>query len=110
MACARCPFYVPKESTKGQLLAVKEGINKMLEQVDLTDDEREALEGDRDAITALTERLADIPTPVSPTPASWGPGLTTPSSPSLRSWAASQHAPRRTGNEATGGYRHAGGW
>lgn len=74
MACARCPFYVPKESTKGQLLAVKEGINKMLEQVDLTDDEREALEGDRDAITALTERLADIPTPAGPTPRELGTG------------------------------------
>lgn len=72
MACARCPFYVPKESTKGQLLAVKDGINKMLEQVDLTDDEREALEGDRDAITALTQRLADIPTPAGPTPRELG--------------------------------------
>lgn len=30
MACARCPFYVPKESTKCQLLAVKDGINKVL--------------------------------------------------------------------------------
>lgn len=68
MACARCPFYVPKESTKGQLLAVKEGINTMLEQVDLTDDEREALEGDRDAVAALVQRLADIPTPAGPTP------------------------------------------
>ncbi|MBT2472307.1 hypothetical protein J7E97_31785 [Streptomyces sp. ISL-66] len=72
LACARCPFYVPKESTKGQLLAVKDGINKMLEQVDLTDDEREALEGDRDAVTALTQRLADIPTPAGPTPRELG--------------------------------------
>lgn len=72
MACARCPFYVPKESTKGQLLAVKDGINRMLEQVDLTDDEREALEGDRDAVTALVERLADIPTPAGPTPKELG--------------------------------------
>lgn len=72
MACARCPFYVPKESTKGQLLAVKDGINTMLEQLDLTDDEREALEGDRDAVTALTQRLADIPTPAGPTPKELG--------------------------------------
>ncbi|WP_329376998.1 hypothetical protein OG625_05890 [Streptomyces sp. NBC_01351] len=72
MACARCPFYVPKESTKGQLLAVKEGINTMLEQLDLTDDEREALEGDRDAVTALTQHLADIPTPAGPTPRELG--------------------------------------
>jgi hypothetical protein len=72
MACARCPFFVPKESTKGQLLAVKEGINTMLEQIDLTDDEREALEGDRDAVTALVQRLADIPTPAGPTPKELG--------------------------------------
>src|SRR5262249_24557490 len=35
---------------------------------DLTDDERAALEGDRDAITVLAQRLADIPTPAGPTP------------------------------------------
>lgn len=74
LACARCPFYVPKESTKGQLLAVKEGINTMLEQIDLTDDEREALEGDRDAVTALVQRLADVPTPAGPTLKALGTG------------------------------------
>jgi hypothetical protein len=40
----------------------------MLEQLDLTDDERQALEGDRDAVAALAERLADTPTPAGPTP------------------------------------------
>jgi hypothetical protein len=35
----------------------------MLEQLDLTDDERQALEGDREAITALAAKLADGPTP-----------------------------------------------
>ena len=68
LACARCPFYLPKDSTKGQLLEVKAGIEQMLEQLDLTDDERAALEGDRDAVTALAERLADVPTPAGPTP------------------------------------------
>jgi integrase len=72
LACARCPFYVPKDSTKGQLLEVKAGIERMLEQLDLTDDEREALEGDRDAITALADKLADIPTPAGPTPVELG--------------------------------------
>ncbi|MFD3589794.1 hypothetical protein [Streptomyces sp. NPDC058683] len=72
LACARCPFYVPKESTRGQLLKVKGGIEQMLEQLDLTDDEREALEGDRDAVTALAQRLADIPTPAGPTPTERG--------------------------------------
>lgn len=40
----------------------------MLEQLDLADDEREALEGDRDAVAALVEKLADVPTPAGPTP------------------------------------------
>jgi hypothetical protein len=44
----------------------------MLEQLDLTDDEREALEGDREAVTALAERLADTPTPADPTPRELG--------------------------------------
>lgn len=68
LACARCPFYLPKDSTKGQILGVKDGIEQMLEQLDLTDDEREALEGDRDAIAVLADKLADVPTPAGPTP------------------------------------------
>ncbi|MEU3188398.1 tyrosine-type recombinase/integrase [Streptomyces sp. NPDC006923] len=72
LSCARCPFYKPKDSSAGQILAVKDGIAKMLETVDLTDDEREALEGDRDAISALAKRLADTPTPAGPTPAELG--------------------------------------
>ncbi|MFJ1561402.1 hypothetical protein [Streptomyces mirabilis] len=72
LACARCPFYVPKTSSRGQLLAVKDGIDEMLEQLNLTDDEREALEGDREAVTALAERLADTPTPAGPTPRDLG--------------------------------------
>ena len=35
----------------------------MLEQFDLTDGERQALEGDREAITALAAKLADVSTP-----------------------------------------------
>ncbi|MCX4615666.1 tyrosine-type recombinase/integrase [Streptomyces mirabilis] len=67
LACACCPFYVPKTSSRGQLLAVKDDIDEMLEQLNLTDDEREALEGDREAVTALAERLTDTPTPAGPT-------------------------------------------
>ena len=57
----------------------------MLEQLDLTDDERQALEGDHDAITALADKLVDVPTPAGPTPVQLGttrnagdvPGVTT---------------------------------
>jgi len=72
LACARCPFYLPKNTTKGQLLEVKAGIERMLEQLDLTDDERAALEGDHEAVTALADRLAEVPTPGGPTPKELG--------------------------------------
>jgi hypothetical protein len=42
------------------------------EQLDLTDDERHALEGDRDAVAALVDKLADVPTPAGPTPKQLG--------------------------------------
>jgi hypothetical protein len=45
----------------------------MLEQLDLTDDERQALEGDREAITALAAKLADVPTPAGPAPSQLRP-------------------------------------
>lgn len=75
-ACACCQFYVPKQTTHGQLLAVKDGINQMLEQVDLTEDVRAALEGDRESVAPLTQRLADVPTPAGPTPNDLGTGDT----------------------------------
>lgn len=68
LASARCRFCVPKRSTCGQLLAVRDGIDQMLEQLGLTDDERESLEGDRGALMALAERHADTTTPAGPTP------------------------------------------
>lgn len=85
LACARCPFYLPKNSHRGELLAVKDGIDTMLEQLELTDDERVALEGDRDAVTALVERLTDIPTPAAPPPDS-----SPPSRPSSRCTGSSK--------------------
>lgn len=72
LACARCPFYLPKKSSAGQLLEVRSGLDRMLEQLDLTDEERHALEGDRAALAALTERLATVPTPAGPTPKELG--------------------------------------
>ncbi|QUW85387.1 hypothetical protein SMIR_40075 [Streptomyces mirabilis] len=54
------------------LQAVKDGITEMLEQLDLTEDERDALAGDLDAISALADKLADTPTPAGPTPRELG--------------------------------------
>ena len=67
MACARCDFYTPKNSTKAQLLEAKDNLQRMLAAIPLTDDERAAVDG-HIAVDALLERLADVPTPAGPTP------------------------------------------
>ncbi len=66
MACARCDFYLPKQSSEAQLLEAKEGLQKMLVQVPLTDTEHAAVEGDQTAIDRLLAGLARTPTPTGP--------------------------------------------
>jgi integrase len=68
MACARCDFYVPKDSTKAQLLEAKGNLQRMLAEIQLTDDERNAVTDGATAVDHLLERLADVPTPAGPTP------------------------------------------
>jgi len=68
MACARCDFYTPKDSSKGQLLEAKDNLQRMLANVPLTDDERAAVDEGQAALDQLLERLADVPTPMGPTP------------------------------------------
>ena len=63
MACARCDFYVPKESSRADLITSKTGMIRMLQEIPLTDDERAAVEGDQKAIDRLLQRLEDTPTP-----------------------------------------------
>jgi integrase len=68
MACARCDFYTPKTSSKGQFLEAKDNLQRMLANVPLTDDERAAVDDGQAALDQLLERLADIPTPSGATP------------------------------------------
>ena len=68
MACARCDFYLPKASSQAQLLEAKDGLQRMLVQIPLTDEERDAAEHDHDAVDRLLGRLTDTPTPAGPTP------------------------------------------
>jgi len=68
MACARCDFYTPKQSSKGQLLEAKDNLQRMLVGIPLTDEEKAAVDEGQAAIDALLDRLADIPTPSGPTP------------------------------------------
>ena len=68
MACARCDFYTPKPSSKGQLLEAKDNLQKMLMTIPLTDDERAAVDDGHTAVEALLAQLTDVPTPAGPTP------------------------------------------
>jgi hypothetical protein len=71
MACARCDFYVQKDSTRGLWLEAREGLLKMLQEIPLSDEERAAVDGDVQALDQLLQKLATVPTPsaVHPTPA-----------------------------------------
>ncbi|MGW3734856.1 tyrosine-type recombinase/integrase [Streptomyces sp. NPDC005148] len=68
MACARCDFYTPKDSTRAQLLEAKGNLQKMAVSIPLTEDEQAALTDGQTAIDQLLNRLADTPTPAGPTP------------------------------------------
>jgi hypothetical protein len=68
MACARCDFYTPKSSSKGQLLEAKDNLQKNAREHPLTDDERAAVDDGQAALDQLMDRLTDVPTPAGPTP------------------------------------------
>jgi len=63
MACAKCDFYEPAESFAKTLARQADRYNRMLQQLDLTEDERAAATGDAEAVGRLLTRLADQPTP-----------------------------------------------
>jgi integrase len=66
MACARCDFYILKESSRADLITSKTGMIRLLQEIPLTDDERAAVDGDKAAIERLLERLETTPTPHQP--------------------------------------------
>ncbi len=68
MACARCDFYLPKDSGKAQLLEAKDNLQRMLMSIPLTDDERAAVEDGQTALDTLLTRLVDVATPSGATP------------------------------------------
>ncbi|WP_409467387.1 hypothetical protein [Streptomyces sp. HC307] len=68
MACARCDFHTPKDSTKAQLLEAKANLQKMRAAMALTEDEQAAVGDGRAALDRLLERLADVPTSSGTTP------------------------------------------
>ena len=68
MACARCDFWLPKDSSQAHLIEARTNITHMLQEVPLTDAERAAVDGDLAALDRLLELLRDQPTPAGPTP------------------------------------------
>jgi hypothetical protein len=44
LACARCDFYIPKNSSKAQLMEARSNLERMLVEIPLTDSERAAVE------------------------------------------------------------------
>ena len=72
MACAKCDFYTPKDSSKALLLEAKDNLQRMLAAIPLTDDERAAVDDGQVALDKLLGQLADVPTPAGPTPRQLG--------------------------------------
>jgi hypothetical protein len=68
MACAKCPYYRPKDSLKDQLVEGKANLVRMLEFVQLTEEEKLLVTEGIELHQELIEKLADIPTPAGPTP------------------------------------------
>ncbi len=68
MACAKCSFYVPKESSRAQLLEAKSNLQRMMQEIPLREEERAAVEDGIEALHRLTGKLTDVPAPDGQTP------------------------------------------
>ena len=61
MACAGCFFNMPKSSAAAAALTARASVTRMLEEVQLSPDERAAAEGDAGKLNSLIARLQDTP-------------------------------------------------
>ena len=68
MACARCPFYRPKNALKDQLVEGQANLVRMLEFVKLTEEEKQLVEEGIGLHQTLIEQLQNVPTPAGVTP------------------------------------------
>ena len=75
MACAKCDFYMPKQSTAALLLEGKTHLLRLLQEIPLGEAEQDAVEDGVTAYKNLLSKLADIPTPAGPTPRQIGADL-----------------------------------
>jgi hypothetical protein len=72
LACPGCEFNVPRASTRGLLLQGREGLQRFRQEVPLTEEESEAVDGDIGKLETLLARLQTTPTPDGRTPAEIG--------------------------------------
>jgi hypothetical protein len=63
MACAKCAFYLPKDSTKAQILEAKANLLRLRQDIPLADAELSAVDEGLTAYEQLLAKLADVPTP-----------------------------------------------
>ena len=68
MACAKCSFYLPKESSKGDLLEGKENLLRLRQRIPLLEAEVAAIDDGVKCFDALLEGLKGVPTPSGQTP------------------------------------------
>ncbi|MGQ9573270.1 MAG: tyrosine-type recombinase/integrase [Dehalococcoidia bacterium] len=76
--CAKCAFYIPKDSSRAQALEGKANLLRMLHEIPLTEEERAAAEDGAAAFDRLLDGLADVPTPEGATPRQLGRGREPP--------------------------------
>jgi len=72
MACAKCPFYLPKDSTQMLMKEAQGNLVRMKQEMELSDEEIAAIDEGVTLMEQLYNRLADIPTPGGPTPRQMG--------------------------------------
>jgi hypothetical protein len=75
MACAKCDFYMPKDSTAALLLEGRTHLLRLLQEIPLGEAEQAAVEDGVAAYKNLLSKLSDVPTPARPTPRQRGAGL-----------------------------------
>ncbi len=75
MACAKCNFYMPKQSSSAQMLEGKANLLRLLQVIPLAEAEATAVEDGAAAYEKLLLKLADVPTPAGPTQRQLGSDL-----------------------------------
>ena len=72
MACAKCNFYLPKNSSQAQLIEGKANLLQLRQEIPLNDAELAAVDDGVAAMQKLMDQLVDVPTPAGPTPRELG--------------------------------------